>query len=88
MNVAMTVCGKRLKLSPPGNGTFHSFMARLLLRDTLHSKCLQLRAVSLPRHTQLPITHKNFILYHICGLGSVDVIATGYGLDGPGIESR
>jgi hypothetical protein len=23
-----------------------------------------------------------------CGLGSVDVIATSYGLDGPGIESR
>ena len=28
------------------------------------------------------------ILYYLCGPGSVVGIATGYGLDGPGIESR
>jgi len=29
-----------------------------------------------------------FIFYVLVGLGSVNGIATGYGLDGPGIESR
>ena len=33
----MTVCGKQLKLSPPGTGTFHNFMARLLLHDITQS---------------------------------------------------
>jgi hypothetical protein len=28
------------------------------------------------------------VSYYICGLGSSVGIATGYGLDGPGIESR
>ena len=34
------------------------------------------------------MTKKNRQLHTLCGPGSVDGDATGYGLDGPGMESR
>jgi len=39
-------------------------------------------------HTSLLVWNVTVCMYLMCGPGSVVGIATGYGLDGPGIESR